>query len=190
MKWPGREMAFLKGNLPTVSRVHGFPCPASSSATSAGHFGNLVQEKTRGYCVRPAILTPFAGASRFPRPSLNGGATRTRDRYHKSCSDHPINRQPSGLAVPRHCLTGGTKKKVPNYGKRLPRGGMPTVRNLQCQTGNHESLGWALTLDRNLRVQPSLFNPPQYLGERGWLRLEQKMATKTARSYCPFRRCL
>ena len=23
--WSGREMAFLKGNLPTISRVHGFP---------------------------------------------------------------------------------------------------------------------------------------------------------------------
>ncbi|KKM23754.1 hypothetical protein LCGC14_1612050 [marine sediment metagenome] len=27
--WPGRETAFLKGNLPTVSRVNGFPYPAT-----------------------------------------------------------------------------------------------------------------------------------------------------------------
>jgi len=196
--WPGREMVFLKGNLPTVSRVVAPPCPATPLPLWQCRYGSVAERfswlHTEGLrwlrgenapasrpgeartIVNPAILTPFAGVSRFPRQSLNGGA---RDRYEtKSCSEHPLNRQPNGFAAPRRCLLVRHKRRSRTMEKRLPRSGMPSVRDLRYQTGNQQSLEWALPLDTNLYVQPLLFNTIPVWGEEGGCVLNKKWQRK------------
>jgi len=130
--WPGREMAFLKGNLPTVSRVVALPCPATSLPLWQCQNSTVAESRLGSHNGGPAILTPFSGASRFPRQSLNGGA-RAVDTQIQALTP-PVNLVPRISHEPaalRRCLTMvETKKEGPELWKAATPGGMPPVRDL------------------------------------------------------------
>ena len=113
MKWPGREMAFLKGNLPTVSRVYGFPCPATSSAILTRQSGTVAESMLAPHTVCPRFGHRLAQWSSYLEHHEKTGSLLRSRILSEGCTSESSRPAYRGPVKPDHAVGRRHKGKAP-----------------------------------------------------------------------------